>query len=684
VDVQGINAVATAIRTFAMDAVQIAGSGHPGQPMGDAELGAILYGEALRHYPHDPEWPNRDRFVQSAGHGCLLQYTLLHLCGYDISVEDIRTFRRLNSKATGHPEYGVVPGIEVTTGPLGQGIANAVGMAIAERMLSARFNSQRSIIDYHTYCLAGDGDLMEGISYEAASLAGHLGLGKLVVFYDSNRVTIEGGTELSSSEDVRGRFLASNWQVLEGSAYDIPLIMRLIATARNDTGKPTLIIMNSVIAKGASSLAGSPQAHGSPLGESEIRASKKSMGVPEDSEFYVPPDATTYLAKRALAWEKSYREWQGNFELWARENPERHEEWLRFRSAPDFDEIELPHFEKGARMATRIAGGEILRSLSAKLDNLVGGSADLSHSTSTNVPGIDFFTSQNPKGRNLHFGIREHAMAGIANGIAVGGMLRVYCSTYLVFSDYMRPSIRLAAMMKLPVVYVFTHDSILIGEDGPTHQPVEQIAALRAIPGLVVLRPGDAEETRVAWQMAMSRTDGPTALILSRQALKVYEKDDPAWEQSLRLGAYVVSDSIGEPGTVIVASGSEVNLALETKHILNDPGVRVVSMMCRETFVKAPREAKDRLVPFRSHRVVVEAGVAQGWEGIAGDSGVVISVEDFGRSAPLKDVSAAYGLTPEAIAARIRESKTPASGSPDAGPVSNNGRSRNVHDAARE
>lgn len=662
-DIQSIKAVATAIRTFAMDAVQIAGSGHPGQPMGDAELGATLYGEALRHWPQDPEWPNRDRFVQSAGHGCLLQYALLHLCGYDISVEDIRKFRRLNSKATGHPEYGIVPGIEVTTGPLGQGIANAVGMAIAERMLSARFNSQRSIIDYHTYCLAGDGDLMEGISYEAASLAGHLGLGKLVAFYDSNGVTIEGGTDLCFSEDVRRRFLACNWRVLEGSAYDIPMIMRLISRAGHDTGKPTLIIMKSVIANGASSMAGSHEAHGAPLGESEVRASKRSMGVPEDSEFYVPPEATDYLAKRALAWEKSYKEWQNTFELWARENPEKHADWLRFRSEPNLDEIALPRFEKGARVATRVAGGEILRSLSAKLNNMVGGSADLSHSTSTNVPGIDFFSSQNSKGQNLHFGIREHAMAGISNGIAVSRMFRVYCSTYLVFSDYMRPSIRLAAMMKLPVVYVFTHDSILIGEDGPTHQPVEQIAALRAVPGLVVLRPGDAEETRVAWQMAMSRTDGPTALILSRQALEVYEKNDPMWEQSLRLGAYIVSDSIGEPGTVIVATGSEVNLALETKRTLNDPDVRVVSMMCRESFMKAPREVKERIVPSSSHRVVVEAAVAQGWEGIAGDSGVVISVEDYGKSAPLKDVSAAYGLTPEAIAARIRESKDPVPGS---------------------
>ncbi len=637
-----------------MDAVQRAGSGHPGQPMGCAELGATLYGEILNHYPQDPAWANRDRFVMSAGHGCLLQYTLLNLCGYDISVDDIRSFRRLDSKATGHPEYGIVPGVEVTTGPLGQGIANAVGMAIAERMLAARFNTERALIDYHTYCLAGDGDLMEGLSYEASSLAGHLGLGKLVVFYDSNGVTIEGSTKLCFTDDVRKRFAACNWQVFEGSAYDIPKIMRFVAAAKRESTRPTLIIMKSVIAKGSCNLAGSPEAHGAPLGEAEVRASKRAMGVPEESEFFVPPEATEYIANKKLAWEEKYRQWRETFELWTRENPEKHEEWLKYQREPDLSAIRLPHFEKGAKVPTRAASGEMLKALMASFSNVVGGSADLSHSTSTYVKGMDFFSSDNPGGRSFYFGIREHAMAAIANGIAVSHLFKVFCSTYLVFSDYMRPSIRLAAMMKLPVVYVFTHDSILAGEDGPTHQPVEQIASLRAIPGLSVLRPGDADETCVAWKMAIATAKGPTALILSRQSLTVYEKDDPRWEESLKSGAYVVSDSVGTPATVIIATGSEVNLALETKRSMGRDDVRVVSMMCRELFLKAPRTVREEIVPSASRRVVIEAGVSQGWEGLAGDSGLIISVESFGKSAPMKDLSVAYGFDPRAIAERIK------------------------------
>jgi len=654
-DIPGIKAIATAVRTFSMDAVERAGSGHPGQPMGSAELGATLYGEVLNHYPQDPAWPNRDRFVQSAGHGCLLQYTLLHLCGYDISVDDISSFRRLDSKATGHPEYGIVPGVEVTTGPLGQGIANAVGMAITERMLSARFNSTTSIFDYYTYCLAGDGDLMEGVSYEAASLAGHLGLGKLVVFYDSNGVTIEGSTKLSFTENVRKRFRACEWQVFVGSAYDVPRIARFIAAAKRDSTRPTLIIMNSVIGKGSPKLAGSHESHGSPFGKAEIIATRRAMGVPEDSEFYVPPEATEYISKRKLAWEEKYRQWRERFELWARENPEKHEEWLSFQHDPDLSGIALPQFETGARVPTRAAGGRMLTALAGKLNNVVGGSADLSQSTSTNVPEMDVFSSENRSGRAVRFGIREHAMAAIANGIAVSRLFKVFCSTYLVFSDYMRPSIRLAAMMKLPVIYVFTHDSILSGEDGPTHQPVEQIASLRAIPGLLVLRPGDAEETRVAWKMAIAAGNGPTALILSRQPLEVYEKHDTQWENTVQSGAYIVSDSVGEPETVIIATGSEVNLALETRRTLGEKSIRVVSMMCRELFAKLPQAERERIVPAAARRVVIEAGVAQGWEGLAGSSGVIVSVESYGKSAPIKDLSVAYGLTPDAIAARIRE-----------------------------
>jgi transketolase len=654
-DIQGIRAVATAVRTYSMDAVQCAGTGHPGQPMGCAELGASIYGEILNHYPKDPAWANRDRFVLSAGHGCLLQYALLNLCGYDLSVEDIKRFRRMGSKATGHPEYGIVPGVEVTTGPLGQGIANAVGMAIAERMLAARFNATRAIIDYHTYCIAGDGDLMEGVSYEACALAGHLGLDKLIAFYDSNGVTIEGSTGLSFTEDIKKRFLACQWQVFEGSAYDIPKILKLAAKAKRGSGKPTLIIMKSTIAKGSATMAGSPKAHGAPLGEAEVKASKRAMGVPEDSQFYVPPEAVDYLAARAREWEAKYKSWRTDFELWSKENPEKRAEWDRFQALPVIDEASLPRFEKGKAVAIRTAGGETLRALAARLGNIVGGSADLAHSTATNVEGIGYFAAASPEGRSIYFGIREHAMAAVENGIAASRMLRPFCSTYLVFSDYMRPSIRLAAMMGLPVVYVFTHDTILAGEDGPTHQPVEHIASLRAIPGLTVLRPGDAEEARAAWKSAVSAS-GPTALIMGRHATSVYEKADPRWEESLSSsGAYVVSDSVGAPATVIIATGTEVELALETKRRLGRDDVRVVSMMCRELFLKAPKASREAVVPSDSRRVVIEAGVAMGWEGIAGDSGLVVSVETFGKSAPITDIRAAYGLDPEAIAARIAE-----------------------------
>jgi transketolase len=652
-DIAAIRAVATAVRTISMDAVQRARSGHPGQPMGCAELGALLYGEILSHYPGDPAWPNRDRFVLSAGHGALLQYALLHLCGYDISLKDLETFRRLGSKATGHPEYAVVPGVEVTTGPLGQGMANAVGMAIAERMLAARFNAARVIIDHYTYGIVGDGDLMEGVSYEASSLAGHLGLGKLILFYDSNGITIEGSTKLCFTEDIRGRFRACNWQVLEGSAYDIPRILRFARMAKREAGRPTLIIMKSVIAKGSPNLAGSHEAHGAPLGEEEVRASKRAMGVPEDSEFYVPREASAYFSLKRPAWEEKYRQWQETFQLWARENPGKHAEWLQFHEAIDPGSLQLPRFSIGEQLPTRTASGKILEALAGRFHSLVGGSADLLHSTSANVKGMDFFSADNPRGTGIHFGIREHAMAAIANGIAVNRPYRVFISTYLVFSDYMRPSIRLAAMMKLPVTYIFTHDSVFLGEDGPTHQPVEHLASLRAIPGLTVLRPGDAEETRVAWEMAISSA-GPTCLILSRQPLTVYTKDDAHWEESLRHGAYVVSDSIGKPGTVLVASGSEVNLALETKDSLGATDVRVVSVMCRELFLRAPQAFREKIVPPGTRRAVIEAGVSQGWEGLAGDSGLIFSIESFGTSAPLKELKTALGFVPQAISARIK------------------------------
>jgi len=667
-DIEGISAVATAIRTISMDAVQRARSGHPGSAMGCAELGALVFGEVLNHYPRDPGWINRDRFVLSAGHACVLLFALLHLSGYDISLDDLRRFRRMNSKATGHPELGVTPGVEITTGPLGQGIANAVGMAIAERMLAARFNTTRDIIDYSTYAMVGDGDLMEGVSYEAASLAGHLGLGKLIVFYDSNGITIEGSTELCFTEDVRKRFQAFNWQVFEGSAYDLPRIMKFLASARKETRKPTLLIMKSVIGKGSANLAGSYEVHGSPLGEEEVKASKKAMGVPEDSEFYIPARASAYMAERMKKWEDGHAQWREIFRLWQMENPEKKAELEKAlgsgsttvpvhapSQAGRTDGLKLPVFRKGSEIATRIASGRILEALANEFPELVGGSADLSHSTATHMEALGRFDSMNPGGRSIYFGIREHAMAAIANGIAVGRFFRVFCSTYLVFSDYMRPSIRLAAMMKLPTIYVFTHDSVFLGEDGPTHQPVEQLASLRAVPNLLVLRPGDAEETAAAWKMAISREDGPTALILSRQPLRVYEKADAGWEETLRHGGYIVSDSNGQPKIVLIATGSEVNLALETKRLLGSGDVRVVSMMCRELFSKSPSDVQEKLVPTEARRIVVEAGVSQGWEGIAGKSGRIFCVETFGQSATMKELQELFQFEPARLCTAVRE-----------------------------
>ncbi len=647
--VSDIKAVATGIRSLSMDAVEKAHSGHPGQPMGCAELGATIFGEVLKHYPKDPHWINRDRFVMSAGHGCMLLYSLLHMAGYDISLDDIRRLRQMGSKATGHPELDVTPGVEITTGPLGQGIASAVGMAIAERMLGARLNAKRKLIDYYTYVLSGDGDLMEGVSYEACSLAGHLKLGKLVVFYDSNGITIEGSTQLCFTEDVRKRFQAFHWQVLEVDAYDIPGVIRCVRKAKRDLERPTLIIARSVIAKGCATLEGSSQAHGAPLGDAEIRATKRALGIPEESEFFIPSEARDYFGAKAAQWEKQYTDWQEELRLWAQENPEKSDDLTRMEQRPSLEGVQLPHFTVGEEVATRVAAGKALAVLARKFTNIVGGSADLAHSTSTHVEDLGTFTSSTPMNRNINFGIREHAMGAIANGIAVTRLLRPFCSTYLVFSDYLRPAIRLAALMKLPVVYVFTHDSIFVGEDGPTHQPVEQIASLRAIPGVLVVRPGDAQEAVAAWKMAMTRTDGPTALILSRQAVKTYEKSDAQWEDRFGEGAYIVSDCAGSPRTVIIATGSEVNLALEVKDSLRGDGVRVVSMPCRELFQNAPRHVRERIIPATARRVVIEAGIAQGWEGIATDSGVIACVRGFGKTGTIKQIKEAFGFSPQRI-----------------------------------
>jgi transketolase len=654
---EGIQSAATAVRVLAMDAVQKAKSGHPGLPMGCAELGVILYGEILKHVPQEPQWINRDRFVLSAGHGSMLLYSLLHLSGYPLSLEDIKNFRQLGSKTPGHPEYGRTVGVETTTGPLGQGIANAVGMAIAERMLGAAFNTDKKVIDHYTYVLAGDGDMMEGISAEASSLAGHLGLSKLIVFYDSNRITIEGSTNLAFSEDVSKRYQAYGWQTLEGDAYDIEGILKLVETARRESARPSLILLHSTIAKGSPNMAGSHETHGAPLGEEEVAATKKALGVPEEP-FHIPEGALSYFRSKQEGWKQTYRSWQELFEAWSKENPEKRKAWDRRFAPLDLSRAAFPTFKEGETMATRKASGAVLNAIAASVPQLVGGSADLAPSNNTLLKDFGNFQADAPEGRNMHFGIREHGMGGIVNGMALHGGLLPYCATFMVFSDYMRPSIRLAALMQLHVIYVFTHDSVFVGEDGPTHEPVEHLAALRAIPNLLVLRPADAEETVQAWRMALERTDGPTALALTRQNLTVFSKGDSKWAEHCAYGAYIASEAAsgGDPQLVLVATGSEVNLALEVRAALGSAGekARVVSMPCRELFLRAPQEYRRSLIPDSALVVLLESGISQGWAAVVGRDAEMVTIERFGESAPAAKIAEHLGFTAQAVAQRIK------------------------------
>ena len=654
---QGIQSAATAVRVLTMDAVQKAKSGHPGLPMGCAELGVLLYGEVLKHHPADPQWIDRDRFVLSAGHGSMLLYSLLHLSGYPLSLEDIKNFRQLGSKTPGHPEYGHTVGVETTTGPLGQGVANAVGMAIAERMLAATFNTDKKVIDHYTYALAGDGDMMEGVSAEASSLAGHLGLGKLLVFYDSNRITIEGSTDLAFSEDVGKRYQAYGWQTLEGDAYDIQGILKLIEAAKAEPSKPTLILLHSTIAKGSPNMAGSHQTHGAPLGEEEVAAAKKALGVPEEP-FSISEAALSYFGSKKDGWEKTYTSWQELFAAWSKENPEKRKNWDRVFGTMDLSRVAFPAFEEGETMATRKASGAVLNAIASAVPQLVGGSADLAPSNNTLLKDFGSFQAGAPEGRNMHFGIREHGMGGIVNGMVLHGGLRPYCATFMVFSDYMRPSIRLAALMGLPVIYVFTHDSVFVGEDGPTHEPVEHLAALRAIPNLLVLRPADAQETARAWRLALERTEGPTALALTRQNLTVFAKADSKWSEHFAYGAYTASEAASgaEPQLVLVATGSEVNLALQAKAALGSAGenTRVVSMPSRELFLQAPEEYRRKLVPDSSKRVLLESGISQGWASVVGRDALLVTIDRYGESAPAAKIAEHLGFTAEAVAGRLK------------------------------
>ncbi len=652
-----LSAIANSVRSLTIDAVEKATCGHPGLPMGCAELGALLYGDVLNHLPQEPRWINRDRFVLSAGHGCMLLYSLLHLSGYDLSLEELKNFRQLGSKTPGHPEWGVTPGVEATAGPLGQGLGNAVGMAIAERVLAARFNTpQHAVIDHYTYVLASDGDMMEGVASEAASIAGHLGLSKLIAFYDSNRITIEGGTDLAFSEDVLRRYSGYGWQTLSSSAYDVETITKHIETAKSTKDRPTIIRLESVIGKGAPTKAGTSKIHGEMLGPEELAATKKALSIPADQTFYVFPGAREYFTGRLPAWRAKHQAWQATLAAWKAENPARAAEWDAFFSgrAPDLSKVVMPSFPQGKSLATRAASGQVLNAIVKVVPNLLGGSADLAPSNNTNLKDLGDFSRSNPLGRNFHFGIREHGMGAVCNGIAYHGGLRPFCATFLVFSDYMRPSVRLAAIAGLPVIYIYTHDSVFLGEDGPTHEPVEHLAALRAIPNLLLLRPGDAEETEMAWRMACERLVGPTALALSRQGLPVYPKADAAWRETIRRGAYVARDCSGQPEIVVVATGSEVSVALQAAAAVSDRKIRVVSMLSTRLYGQQPADFRHSLVPASARKVVFEAGVSFGWKGPFDEDTQTVCIDRFGESAPYQKIAEHLGMTAAALEKKLR------------------------------
>lgn len=669
-DTQCINT----LRTLAMDAVQKANSGHPGTPMGLAPVGYTLWSRFLRYHPEHPDWPNRDRFVLSVGHASMLLYSLLHLAGVveidahgqrpgepAVSLDDIKQFRQIGSKTPGHPEYRMTTGVETTTGPLGQGCANSVGMAMAERWLGQRFNRDGQVLfDYDVYTLCGDGDMMEGISSEAASLAGHLKLDNLCWIYDNNTISIEGHTELAFSEDVIQRFQAYGWHTVHVTdANDLQALSVALATFKANTGAPTLIVVDSVIGYGSPHKHNTAAAHGEPLGEDEIRLTKAAYGWPQDSSFLVPEEARTLL--RDALYERAeplYAEWNQTL---AALDPQRADELQRMRAGemPEQWQAHLPSFAADAKgVASRASGGKVLNAFAQQIPWLLGGSADLSPSTKTNLTfdGAGRFSAGDYGGRNLHFGIREHAMGAIANGMALS-YLRPYTSTFLVFSDYMKPPIRLAAIMELPVIFVFTHDSIGVGEDGPTHQPIEHLTQLRATPGLLTLRPGDANETLELWKVALAQTHRPSCMVLSRQALPTLDRNHFAAASGAAKGAYVLAEA-DQPKVILIATGSEVGLAVAAYEQLKDQGVgaRVVSMPSWELFEDQDQAYRDSVLPPAvKARVVVEQAGPLGWDRYVGQTGAKVVMNSFGASAPLAKLQEKFGFTVENVVKLAKE-----------------------------
>ena len=638
------------VRGLAMDAVQAANSGHPGAPMGMADMAVVLWHDVLKYDPADPAWPDRDRVVLSNGHASMLLYSMLHLTGTSLSLDDLKAFRTLHSPTAGHPEYGEAPGIETTTGPLGQGIATGVGMAMAEKWLSARFGSD--LVDHRTFVFVGDGCLMEGISSEAASLAGHLGLDKLVVIYDDNRITIDGSTDLSFSEDIPARFESMGWRVLSCDGHDHDALRAAYKTAAVGDGRPTIVCARTTIGWGSPNLAGSSETHGKALGPAEVAATKAAIGLDPDQHFAV--DESVYAWFSAANGERAAA--RSAWEARVAASPKR-AAWDAHQAAPDLTAVDWPVFPAEGKLASRKASAAALQAAAAGIGQLVGGSADLAGSNGSTVKGGGDVSRADFSGRNLHFGIREHAMAAAANGMALHGGVRPYVATFLAFHDYMRPSVRLAALMKQPVIYIYTHDSVYLGEDGPTHQPVEHLAAMRAMPNLTVIRPCDANETVEAWKAALVRDDGPTALVLTRQNLPHLDRERYGAANLLQKGGYVLAEADnGAPEVVLLGTGSEVETALAARALLAEQGIaaRVVSLPSWEIFAEQDRAWRDEVLPAGVPRVSVEAGTTFGWQGLVGLDGASVGIDRFGASAPGSVVARELGITPEAVVAAAR------------------------------
>ncbi len=642
------------IMMLSADAVQKANSGHPGLPMGDATMAYVLWQKFLRHNPKNPAWPNRDRFVLSAGHGSMLLYSLLHLTGHDISMDEIKNFRQLGSHTPGHPEYCLDCGIETTSGPLGQGFATGVGMAMAEKYLAKQFNKPGfKLVDHNIYAIVSDGDMMEGLSSEAASLAGHLGLGKLVYLYSDNKISIEGSTDLAFTENVKKRFDAFKWHTIKVDGYDQPALAKAIKAAKAEKNRPSLILVRTHIGYGSPHKQDSAGAHGSPLGADELKLTKKALGVPNRS-FYVPSEVKKNMRKAIGEGRELESDWNALFKGYKRKYPEQAELWTTIASGrlPKGWDKGLPRFKPSdGAIATRAASGKFLNAVADKLPHLIGGSADLAPSNNTEIKGAPFFDAKKA-GRNIHFGVREHAMGAAINGMALSGMLIPYCGTFLIFTDYLRPASRLSALMGLHSIYVMTHDSIGLGEDGPTHQPIEHLASYRAMPNMTVLRPADANETIEAWKAAIRHRGGPVMLALSRQGLPTVDRSTHGAASGVRNGAYVLKDTKGRPDVILIASGSEVSLCLDAAEALMKRNVkaRVISMASMELFEAQPDQYKRSVLPPSvTKRIAVEAAATFGWERYVGLEGKVMGIDTFGGSAPASKLYEHFGLTVDNI-----------------------------------